>query len=76
MKIGDKIKVPVVQTIGPCNVDRCNAVVYARMNNKDHLVVVDVREDERGTIVEACGGNSKSGANSDFRLSDVELYNP
>ena len=74
MNIGDKLKIPVVQTIGSCNASRCNAVIAAKMNYQDYLTVVNIRKDERGTIITAAGLDGNYYAESDFRLSDLELY--
>lgn len=73
-RLQDKVQIPTIQTIGPCNASRCNAVIAAKMNYNDHLVVTGIRQDERGTIVTAGGKFNDKYAESDFRQSDLELY--
>lgn len=74
MKIGDRVKIPTKQSIGPCNAARCNAVIGARMYRQDSLLVANIRDDERGTIVTCSGGDGINTGYSDFMLSDLEIY--
>lgn len=73
MIIGDKVKIPEIQTIGPCNAGRCNANIGARMYKQDYLTIVAVREDERGKIITCSGGDGINIGYSDFRESDLCL---
>ena len=74
MNVGDRVKIPLVQTIGCCNVSRCNAVITAKMYYQDYLTVTGSREDERGTIITVAGRDGDSYGESDFRLADLEVY--
>ena len=73
-RLQDKVKIPTIQTIVPCNASRCNAVIAAKMNYNDHLVITGIRHDERGTIITATGVCNQYYAGSDFMESDLELY--
>lgn len=74
LRLGDRVKIPTHQTIGSCNASRCNAVIVAKMECNDHLVVTGIRQDERGSIITAGGKVNDKYAESDFRQSDLELY--
>lgn len=74
MNIGDKVKIPTIQSVGACNAARCNAVIAAKMYYQDYLTVCNIRQDERGSIITAAGLDGNYYAESDFRESDLELY--
>lgn len=74
LEIGNKIKLPSKQSIGPCNADRSNAVVMARMMKQDFLWVTNVRLDAKRGIIISAAALKVDRQSSDYLLEDIEKY--